>query len=125
MHATIQEYNPSMVVVDTTNGLLGAGTLPETRSMLLRLIDFLKARGITAFLTGLSSGEALEETDVDVSSLVDVWLLLRDIESGGERNRVLYVIKARGIAHSNQIREFHLTEHGVELREFYPGPGQP
>ncbi len=121
MHALIDEFDPAIVVIDPVNSLLGAGTHGETRSMLLRLIDFLKSRGITAVLTTLSSGDALEETDVDVSSLVDVWLLLRDMERGGERNRALYVIKARGMAHSNQIREFHLTAHGVELQESYLG----
>ena len=68
-----------------------------------------------------SGSDALEQTEVDISSLVDAWLLLRDIEIGGERNRGLYILKARGVAHSNQIREFLLTDHGVELREVYLG----
>lgn len=122
MHSIIQEFNPRIVVVDPITGLLGAGTLPETRSMLLRMVDFLKEKQITALMTTLTGGgEFLERTDVDVSSLVDVWLLLRDIESGGERNRALYVIKARGMAHSNQIREFQLTSQGLELQEGYAG----
>jgi circadian clock protein KaiC len=110
------------VVVDPVTGLLASGTESEARNMLLRLIDFLKASQITALMTTLTGGsDALEQTEVNISSLVDSWLLLRDIESGGERNRGLYILKARGIAHSNQIREFLLTGHGVELREVYLG----
>jgi circadian clock protein KaiC len=91
--------------------------------MLLRLVDFLKSEQITAFFTSLTSGgEALERTEVEVSSLIDTWLLLRDIELGGERNRGLYVLKSRGMAHSNQIREFLLTPHGIDLLEVYSGP---
>jgi circadian clock protein KaiC len=86
-------------------------------------MDFLKLQGITAVLTNLSSqGEALEATDVQISSLVDTWLLLRDIELGGERNRAIYVLKSRGMSHSNQLREFRLTGHGVELLDVYVGP---
>jgi circadian clock protein KaiC len=94
----------------------------ETRSTLLRLVDFLKEQHITALMTTLTSGsDAEEQTEVNISSLVDAWLLLRDIESGGERNRGLYILKARGVAHSNQIREFLLTDHGIDLREVYLG----
>jgi len=122
IHKIIKEFDPSIVVVDPVTGLLHAGTPFETRSILLRLIDFLKEKQITALLTTLTSGSAIQEqTEVDISSLVDAWLLLRDIESGGERNRGIYILKARGVAHSNQIREFLLTNHGVELREVYLG----
>jgi circadian clock protein KaiC len=122
IHKIIDGIEPSIVVVDPVTGLLHAGTASETRSVLLRLIDFLKEKGITAVITTLTSGGTItEQTEIDISSLVDAWLLLRDIESGGERNRGLYILKARGIAHSNQIREFLLTAHGVELREVYLG----
>jgi circadian clock protein KaiC len=122
IHKIIREFDPSIVVVDPVTGLLHAGTPFETRSILLRLIDFLKEKQITALLTSLTGGSvAQEETEIDISSLVDAWLLLRDIESGGERNRGIYILKARGVAHSNQIREFLLTSHGVELREVYLG----
>ena len=122
IHKIIKEFGPRIVVVDPVTGLLHAGTASETRSILLRLIDFLKEKQITAILTTLTSGaNPQEQTEVDISSLVDAWLLLRDIESGGERNRGIYVLKARGIAHSNQIREFLLTRHGIELREIYLG----
>jgi len=122
IHKVIEQFKPRVVVVDPITGLLHAGTESETRSVLLRLIDFLKAKQITALITTLTGGaSAMEQTEVDISSLVDAWLLLRDIESGGERNRGLYILKARGAAHSNQIREFLLTDHGVELREVYLG----
>jgi circadian clock protein KaiC len=122
IHKIIKEFGPSLVVVDPVTGLLHAGTASETRSILLRLIDFLKEKQITALLTTLTSGSNVQEqTEVDISSLVDAWLLLRDIESGGERNRGIYILKARGVAHSNQIREFLLTNNGIELREVYLG----
>src|SRR5207302_8837882 len=100
------------------------GTADEAQAMLLRLVDALKDRQITALFTNLSSaGEAsLEQTDLGISSIVDTWILLRDIELGGERNRGLYVLKSRGMAHSNQIREFLLTDRGIELLDVYVGP---
>jgi circadian clock protein KaiC len=122
IHKIIKDIDPRIVVVDPITGLLHAGTASETRSIVLRLIDFLKEKKITALLTTLTGGsDVREQTEIDVSSLVDAWLLVRDIESGGERNRALYILKARGVAHSNQIREFLLTRHGVELREVYLG----
>ncbi len=93
--------------------------------MLTRTIDYLKGRGITAFFTTLSKGDDQhEETEVSISSLIDTWLHLRTFESGGERARGLVVIKSRGMAHSNQVREFLLTDTGVKLRDPYVGPGQ-
>jgi circadian clock protein KaiC len=122
IHDIIKKIDPSIVVVDPVTGLLHAGATTETKSMLLRMVDFLKEKQITTLLTTLTSAShAGEQTEVNISSLVDTWLLLRDIESGGERNRGIYILKARGIAHSNQIREFLLTDHGVELREVYLG----
>jgi circadian clock protein KaiC len=122
MHKMIGNFDPSIVVVDPVTGLIDSGTQAETRSMLLRLIDFLKQKQITALMTTLTGGAAAQEqTEVNISSLVDTWLLLRDIESGGERNRGLYILKSRGAAHSNQIREFLLTDRGVELRNVYLG----
>jgi circadian clock protein KaiC len=91
--------------------------------MLTRLIDFLKVQGVTAFLTDLTGGDELpEKTNAEVSSLVDTWLLLRDVELGGERNRAMLILKSRGMAHSNQIREFLLTDRGLELIDAYLGP---
>jgi circadian clock protein KaiC len=91
--------------------------------MLLRLVDFLKSKRVTAMFTHLTGGaDALEATDVEISSLIDTWLLLRDIESAGERNRVLYVLKSRGMQHSNQIREFIITPEGIQFEDVYIGP---
>lgn len=122
IHKIVRDWKPSIVVLDPVTGLLQSGSLPETRSMLLRMVDFLKEQEITAVMTTLTSDpEMPERTDVEISSLVDAWVLLRDIESGGERNRGLYILKARGLAHSNQIREFLLTNEGLALREVYLG----
>jgi len=90
--------------------------------MLSRLIDFLKSKHITAFFTNLSHGTSIEQTEFGISSLMDTWILLRSIESGGERNRGLYVLKSRGMAHSNQIREFLLSDKGANLLDVYSGP---
>ena len=122
IHRMVKEIIPRIVIVDPINGLLQSGSASETRSMVLRLVDFLKEQQITSMLTTLTSNSgSQEQTEIEMSSLVDTWLLLRDIESGGERNRGLYVIKGRGVAHSNQIREFLLTDHGVDLRDVYLG----
>jgi circadian clock protein KaiC len=92
--------------------------------MLSRLIDFLKMKGITAFCTDLTSvGGSLERTDVGISSLMDTWLLLQVIEGSGERNRGLYILKSRGMEHSNQVREYRLSDNGAILQDVYVGPG--
>ena len=92
--------------------------------MLTRLIDFLKNQGINSLLTSLTGGgEALDQSEVGISSLMDTWLLVRMLETNGERNRLLYVLKSRGMAHSNQMREFLLTDEGIQLRDVYVGPG--
>lgn len=91
--------------------------------MMTRLVDYLKSRQITALLTNMHhDGSGMEQTELDISSLIDTWLLLRDIELNGERNRGLYILKSRGMAHSNQIREYLLTDRGVQLTEVYLGP---
>jgi circadian clock protein KaiC len=123
IHKIVQEFQPKIVVLDPIGSLIQAGNKRDAHTMLIRLIDFLKQRQVTAFLTNLTSGgDALEKTDVDISSIVDSWLFVRDIELGGERNRALYVLKSRGTAHSNQLREFLLTPHGVDLLDVYVGP---
>jgi len=123
IHKLVQEVDPKVVVLDPVGSLIQAGDRRDAHTMLIRLIDFLKQRGITALLTNLTSaGSALEKTDVEISSIVDTWLFVRDIELGGERNRALYVLKSRGMAHSNQLREFLLTERGVNLLDVYVGP---
>jgi circadian clock protein KaiC len=123
IHKLVNEFEPKVVVLDPIGSLIQAGNSRDAHIMLIRLIDFLKQKGITAFLTNLTSGgAALERTDVEISSIVDTWLFMRDIEIGGERNRALYVLKSRGTAHSNQLREFLLTPHGVDLLDVYIGP---
>lgn len=118
----IKKFRPDIVVLDPINGFMIGENQTEVKNMLLRLVDFLKMQRITAFFTSLTSaGDNLESSDVYVSSLIDTWLLLRDIEIGGERNRGLYVLKSRGMAHSNQIREFKLTDNGIELVDVYVG----
>jgi len=123
IHKTIEEFEPTVVVVDPITNFLAIGDQIETKSMLTRLIDFLKIKQITGMFTSLTSAQsAIEDSEVEVSSLMDAWLLVKTIESNGERNRGLYILKARGIGHSNQIREFLLTEHGIELIDAYIGP---
>jgi circadian clock protein KaiC len=118
----INLFKPDIVILDPINAFVVGENQNEVKAMLLRLVDFLKMKKITAFFTSLSTaGDIMENTDVYISSLIDTWLLLRDIESGGERNRGLYVLKSRGMAHSNQIREFKLTDHGIELLDVYVG----
>ena len=124
MHQQVKEFKPKVVVIDPISNLVNTGSPNEVRAMLLRLVDFLKSQQITALFTSLSSPDmkTLEQTDVGISSIMDTWLLLRDIELGGERNRGLYVLKSRGMSHSNQIREFILTNNGVDIRDVYVGP---
>jgi circadian clock protein KaiC len=123
IHKVVQEFEPEVVVLDPVGSLIQAGNRRDAHTMLIRLMDFLKVKGVTAFLTNLTSGgQALERTDVDISSLVDTWLLVRDLEVSGERNRAMYVLKSRGMRHSNQLREFLLTERGVDLLDVYTGP---
>jgi circadian clock protein KaiC len=123
MHREIVDFDPRIVIVDPVTNLTTSGSETEINAMLMRLIDFLKARQVTALFTSLTSGaEAIEQTAVGISSLMDTWLLVRIIEEGGERNRGLYVLKSRGMAHSNQVREFVMTHRGVELLDVYVGP---
>jgi circadian clock protein KaiC len=123
MHKQIEEFKPSVVVVDPVTNMMSAGVPQDVRSMLLRLMDYLKGRQITTMMTSLSSvGDAIDESVGGVSSLIDTWVFVQDIEIGGERNRGLYILKSRGMAHSNQIREFVLSDHGIELLDVYVGP---
>jgi circadian clock protein KaiC len=102
---------------------MDAGTSSEGKGMVTRLIDYLKAGQVTSLFTSLThGGHALEQSEAAMSSLMDAWLLLEDFEGNGERNRVLYVLKARGMAHSNQIREFLISNRGVDLVDAYIGP---
>jgi circadian clock protein KaiC len=122
-HKLIGIFQPQVVIMDPLNSFVIGDNRISVQSMLMRLLDFLKTNQITGMFTSLtSSGSAPEQSEVDISSLIDTWLVLRSIDSGGERNRGLSILKSRGMAHSNQVREFLLTEHGVELRDVYVGP---
>ena len=119
----ITKVKPQIVILDPIDAFVMGNNQTEVKIMLLRLVDFLKMSNITAFFASLSTaGDVQELTDMAISSLIDTWLLLRDIEIGGERNRGLYILKSRGMSHSNQIREFLLTNHGIELLDVYVGP---
>ena len=123
MHRAFREFRPRMVVLDPISNLSSAGNEESANAMLVRVIDFFKAHGATLVMTNLTEGgKALERTDVGISSIVDTWIFVRDIESSGERNRGIYVLKSRGMAHSNQIREFRLTDGGIVLNDVYLGP---
>jgi circadian clock protein KaiC len=123
MHRAIDRFRPSVVIFDPVSSLLTGAHKGDVQATLTRVIDYLKLNSITALLTSLTHGRSdVEQTDVAISSIVDTWLLLVTIEASGERNRGLYVLKSRGMGHSNQIREFVLTSHGVELIDVYAGP---
>jgi circadian clock protein KaiC len=120
----IEETKTKVVVIDPITNFNAIGTPLEIKAALMRLLDFLKMNGITTLFTSLTEDAAhAEDSEVGVSSLMDTWILLRNLEYNGERNRGLYVLKSRGMAHSNQIREYILTDHGVELVNVYSGPG--
>jgi circadian clock protein KaiC len=123
MYKKINEFEPRFVVVDPISDLTAVGNSADVKGMLTRLLDFLKHKQITVILLDLSRTSGTEQTDIGISSLADTWIALRDIELNGERNRGLYVLKSRGMAHSNQIREFILTSDGIGLLDVYAGNG--
>jgi circadian clock protein KaiC len=124
-HKAIEAFKPRVFIVDPISNLIAAGTASAVKSILTRLIDYLKMNEITTFLTDLTHfGGSLERTSEEISSLIDTWLLLRDIELRGERNRGLYILKSRGMVHSNQIQEFLLTNQGIDLIDIYTGSGE-
>ncbi|MFC0517888.1 circadian clock protein KaiC [Mucilaginibacter angelicae] len=123
IYKIIKRFQPSAVILDPITNLITVGSVSEVKSMLIRLIDFLQEEQITVMFTALSLNTIVsEQTDEGVSSLVDAWLLVRDIESNGERNRGLYIMKSRGMSHSNQVREFTITDRGLNLVDVYLGP---
>ncbi len=122
MQQMVTNFKPAIVIVDPITNLVNISNQIEVKSMIVRLIDFLKMNHITTMFTSLTSVEVNEaSTDVAISSLMDAWLLVRYLETNGERNRGLYILKARGTNHSNQVREFRLTDHGVQLLDVYLG----
>ncbi len=122
MHKAVTAFKPHVVIIDPINSFVIGGNEVDVRAMLMRLVDFMKMNQVTCLFTNLTSGGASGNADLAVSSLIDTWLQLRDMEIGGERNRGISVLKSRGMAHSNQIREFLLTDRGVDLRDVYVGP---
>lgn len=123
MYKTIRDIRPTIVALDPISNFLAVGIREDVQAMLTRLVDYLKSQHITALFTHLNRGDQdIETTEANISSVMDTWILLRDMEYNGERNRGIYVLKSRGMAHSNQIREFLLTDHGIELVDVYREP---
>jgi len=123
IHKLIEQIEPRVVIIDPITNLVTGTGETEVQSMLMRLMDFLKAQLITSIFVSLTEGgDSQEKTNVGISSLTDTWIMLRDTELNGERNRCLYVLKSRGMEHSNQIREFVLTNDGLRLLDVYLGP---
>ncbi|HTF29957.1 MAG TPA: ATPase domain-containing protein, partial [Flavitalea sp.] len=120
IHKKIRKFKPSTIILDPITNLITVGSVAEVKSILIRLIDFLQAEGITVLFTALTLNNIIhEQTDEGVSSLVDAWILVRDIEANGERNRGMYIMKSRGMKHSNQVREFVITNNGLDLMDVY------
>jgi circadian clock protein KaiC len=114
--AAVTDFEPRVIVLDPLSDFLVVGSHSDVKGMLTRLIDYLKMKQITALFISLTSAEhEVQQSEAGISSLIDCWLLLRSLEQGGERNRVLYLLKSRGMAHSTQVREFLLTDEGVDL----------
>jgi circadian clock protein KaiC len=122
MQNEVEKFNPSVVILDPISDLMGVGTGHDVSSMLTRQVDFLKGKGVTAMYTSLGSEGQGEPTDHLIASLIDSWLFVRTLDGNGEHNRALSVLKSRGMAHSNQVREFLITDRGVELADVYVGP---
>jgi circadian clock protein KaiC len=123
MFREIAAFQPHVVIIDPITSLMDAGTDSECKGMVTRLIDYLKAGQVTSLFTSLTQGgHALAQSESAMSSLMDAWILLQDFEGNGERNRVLYVLKARGMKHSNQIREFLISDRGIDVVDAYIGP---
>ena len=122
MHKKIEAFQPRAVVIDPVTSLVSAGSVHEVKSMLVRLFDYLKTKQITCLLTALTHEAGLDESTVGISSLIDSWFQVRDIEIDGERTRGLYLVKSRGMGHSNQVREFVITSKGVDLVPVAIGP---
>lgn len=121
MNRDIEQFKPTAIIVDPISAFRGPSA--EIHATLVRLADICKTRGITAIFTSLSAvDEQMSESERSVSSLMDTWISLRDIEADGERNRILYLLKSRGMSHSKQIREYELTDDGIHMTEPYLGP---
>jgi circadian clock protein KaiC len=125
IHRMIREQNPKVVVIDPISNLTEASNTTDVKAMFSRLIDYFKSNGITTLFTSLlTKGENDETSGLGISSLMDTWLHLMDIATSGEHNRGLFILKSRGMPHSNQIREFQLTDRGIELLDVSVSSGE-
>lgn len=124
MTKMVADFEPHAVVIDPISSFDVVGDALDVKTMLVRLVDHLKLRGTTVLMTCLThAGASPEQSEQEISSIVDTWIFLRDVESSGERNRCVYILKSRGMAHSNQVREFRLSDHGISLVDVYIGDG--
>ena len=123
MLGAIEDFDPQSVIIDPISNLIRAGEEREAHMMVVRLIDALKTKGITTVLTHPTSDlPSMDHTDLAISSIIDSWIFVGSIQSGGERNRALYILKSRGMSHSNQIREFVMSNKGIQIIDVYTGP---
>ncbi len=122
----VARFKPRLVVLDPISAFDRSGDPNEIQAMLLRMVDYLKSHGATAIFTNLTHAKGDEtQTDAGLSSLMDAWILMLNRENNGEFKRELYLLKARGMRHSNQVREFIMSEDGIALREPFVGEGAP
>ncbi|MEO7732467.1 MAG: circadian clock protein KaiC [Kofleriaceae bacterium] len=121
MHKAVEQFQPRAVIVDPISSLISSGNPHDVKSMLVRLFDYLKGKQITCLVTSLTGSDGLEETEVGISSLIDTWIQVRDLEIAAERTRGLYLVKSRGMGHSNQVREFLITSNGNDLLDVAVG----
>ena len=121
IHKVVNDFEPDVVVIDPISNLITVGSPDEVKSMLTRLIDFLKSKQITTLSNALTVMGQIE-TDIGVSSLMDTWIDLKSVVTNGERNRTIDIVKTRGMYHSNQLREFKLTNEGIDIVDVYLGP---
>ncbi len=123
IHSLVNEFQPAVIVMDPITNLSTVASGTEVKSVLMRLVDFFKNKMITALFTNLTHPGEMETTESGVSSLMDVWILLTNTDFNGERNRNLFILKSRGMGHSNQVREFLISERGLDLLDVYLGSG--
>jgi len=123
MQSVINRFNPKVVIIDPITSLRDIASEYDLKRAMVKLIDYMKSKDITMMIGSLAdSSEPADSSSLSISSLLDSWILLRDIESNGERNRALFIRKSRGMPHSNKVREFIITDHGVEVLDVFSGP---
>ena len=126
IHRLVEEFEPRVVIVDAISSFIGMGINAEVTSMLVRLIDFLKTKQITLYMTSLNeTGEMLDRTGANISSVVDAWLLLRNVERNNSRVRTVSILKSRGMAHSSVTHPFSITSRGIVLESPLASQGAP